>query len=524
MSSIVLAGLSWRTPDGTVLFHDLDLAFGLGRTGLVGRNGTGKTTLLRLIAGEIAPLAGQVTRPPVIGFLRQNPEARPDDKLADLFGARQALAILDRAERGEASADDLAQADWTLESRLEAALSAVGLDVPLDVPLAALSGGQRTTAGIAALMFGEPDALLLDEPTNHLDHPGRARVAAALRAWTGCVIVASHDRMLLDKMDAITELSSLGVRTYGGNYTAYRTKKASELEAAEDDLARAERGVADARDRARIASERKARTDRQGRRLRASGSQSKMLMDKAKERSEGSGGTEARLRERLTANADEALTAARGALEILQPLVMDVPPSGLAPGREVLRVEDLTFGYDPARPVLRGQSFAIRGPERVAVEGANGSGKSTLLACIAGGLDPQGGSVVPLVPAALLDQDVSLLDPGETVRDALARLDPSASENARRAALARFLFRGEDALRTIGSLSGGERLRAGLACTLGLSAPRQLLLLDEPGNHLDLDATEALEAALNAYDGALIVVSHDATFLDRIGIERRIAL
>ena len=524
MSSIVLASLSWHTPDGTPLLADLDLAFGPGRTGLVGRNGTGKTTLLRLIAGELEPATGSVTRPPRVGFLRQNPEARSNDTLADLFGVRQQLAILEQAERGEASADDLVDADWTLEARLDAALAGVGLDLPMDTALATMSGGQRTRAGLAALMFTEPDALLLDEPTNHLDRDGRAHVTEALRAWRGCVIVASHDRTLLDGMDTIVELTSLGAHSYGGNYTAYRARKASELEAAEGNLARAERNVAEAEARARTAAERKARTDRQGRRLRASGGQSKMLMDAAKDRSEGSGGANAKLRERRAAAADEALATAHGNVEVLQPLFMDVPPSGLVPGRDVLAVEGLTFGYDPALPILRDVSLVIRGPERIAIEGANGSGKSTLLACISGALRPQRGTVVSRVPFALLDQDVSLLDPSETVRDAFARLDPSATENDRRAALARFLFRGDDAHQRVGTLSGGQRLRAGLACTLGHSEPRQLLLLDEPSNHLDIDATETLEAALNAYDGALLVVSHDQAFLERIGIDRTVTL
>lgn len=169
-------------------------------------------------------------------------------------------------------------------------------------------------------------------------------------------------------------------------------------------------------------------------------------------------------------------------------------------------------------------SLRIQGPERIALIGANGTGKSTLLACIHGDLKPQIGSVAVHVPTARLDQDLTLLDPDETVRDALARIDPEAGENARRATLARFLFRGDDAHQRIGQLSGGQRLRAGLACTLGHSQPRQLLLLDEPSNHLDIEAVETLENALRAYDGALLVVSHDQEFLNRIGIDRRLTL
>lgn len=524
MSPIVLAGLSWRTPDNTALFSGLNLTFGLVRTGLVGRNGTGKTTLLRLIAGELTPSSGTITKPPKIGVLHQNPEQRVGATLADLFGATDQLAILARAEQGTATADELAGADWTIDARLEAALTSMGLDHSPDTRLSALSGGQRTRAGLAALMFAEPDALLLDEPTNHLDHLGRTRLIQALRAWQGCVIVASHDRTLLAEMDTIVELTTLGARTYGGNYNTYRDMKAAELASAESDLVRAERGVDNTRARVRLAAERKARTDRQGKQLRASGSQSKLVLDAAKERSEGAGAAAARLRNRQLDKAEAALKDAREAIEVLQPLAIDIPSSGLALGRTVLRVDKLHFGYQPDQPVLRDVSLRIQGPERIALIGANGTGKSTLLACIHGDLKPQIGSVAVHVPTARLDQDLTLLDPDETVRDALARIDPEAGENARRATLARFLFRGDDAHQRIGQLSGGQRLRAGLACTLGHSQPRQLLLLDEPSNHLDIEAVETLENALRAYDGALLVVSHDQEFLNRIGIDRRLTL
>ncbi|MEM8958507.1 MAG: ABC-F family ATP-binding cassette domain-containing protein [Pseudomonadota bacterium] len=524
MTSIVVAGLSWQTPSNAPLFTNLNLTFRPVRTGLVGRNGTGKTTLLRLIAGEIKAASGTISRPPSVGYLHQNPEHQVDATLADLFHAQDNLALLARAERGQATANDLADVDWTLEARLGTALSRMDLDAPLDTRLSSLSGGQRTRASLAALMFAEPDALLLDEPTNHLDSDGRCRVIDALRAWQGCVIVASHDRELLREMDAIVELTTLGARSYGGNFDKYRELKAAELVSAETELARAERVVRDTWARAQLAAERKSRTDRQGKQLRISGSQSKLILSTAKERSQVSGGAAARLRSRKAEAVEEAMETARQAVETLQPLNIEIPPSGLVAGRDVLHVDDLCFRYGGTTPVLDGVSLAIRGPERIAIKGRNGSGKSTLLACIQGDLQPLSGSVTRHVPMARLDQDLSLFGPNETVRDAFARVDPEAGENDRRAVLARFLFRGDDAHQRIGALSGGQRLRAGLACTLGHSQSRQLLLLDEPSNHLDIEAIETLETALIDYDGAILVVSHDEAFLERIGVERRIAL
>jgi len=522
---ITLDGLSYATPDGKSLFDNLTLTFGAERTGLVGRNGVGKSTLLRLILGELTSATGGVTVRGRLGVLRQALSPPPGASVAALMGVADALAGLRRVEAGEGTEDDLADADWTLEARLEAALADVDLaGLDLDRPAASLSGGQVTRVALAGLVATEPDLLVLDEPTNNLDAAARDLVAEVLGRWKGGAIVVSHDRALLRRMDRIVELSGLGAQVYGGGYDLYAERKA-EAEAA------AARSLADAqKDAARVAretqgmAERKARKDAAGKRSRAKGDAPKILLDAQAERAEASGGRERRLADRLKAGAADALAEAEARVERVRRLDFDLPPSGLAAGKTVLVFEDVGFGYPGGPRLLKDRSLRLVGPERVAVSGPNGSGKTTLIRLAAGELQPTEGRVTRDVRAAFLDQETALLGDAPSLVSAFRRLNPAASENAARAALARFLFRNTAAEKPVAALSGGERLRAALACVLLGDAPPQLLILDEPTNHLDLDSIGAVEAALRGYDGALLVVSHDRDFLDAIGIGREICL
>ncbi|WP_134499927.1 ABC-F family ATP-binding cassette domain-containing protein [Microvirga pakistanensis] len=523
-ASIILSKLSWSTPDGRALLSDLDLAFGLERAGLVGRNGVGKTTLLKLISGELRPHSGTVAVNGTLGILRQAVQVDPGETVADLFGIAEALALLRRAESGAATAEELADADWTLEARVAAALARVGLDVEPETRLTAISGGQCTRARLAALIFAEPDFLLLDEPTNNLDREGRTAVIDLLANWRGGAITVSHDRELLEAMDAIVELTSLGATRYGGNWSEYRERKALELAAARRDLADAEKRVEEIDRKAQETAERKARKDRAGQRKGARGDMPRILAGMRKDRSEDTGGETARVAERRRTRALEAAASARERIEVLQPLSVVLAPTKLPSGRSVLTIDSVSVGYEPGQPIIRDLSLAVTGPERIAIVGPNGSGKTTFLALVTGQLRPWTGTVRVMTDFAVFDQQVSLLDPSTSIRDNFRRINPKADENACRTALARFMFRADAALQVVSTLSGGQMLRAGLTCVLGGPTPPSLLILDEPTNHLDIDSIAAVEAGLQAYDGALLVVSHDEAFLKAIGISRRVDL
>jgi ATPase subunit of ABC transporter with duplicated ATPase domains len=524
MPFVTLSALTYTGPDGQTLFSHLDLSFGTGRTGLVGRNGVGKTTLFRLITGELTPASGTVSVAGRIGVLRQSVQPGPDETIADLFGVRADLDLLGRAMAGDANADELAEADWTLEARLDEALAALALDVGPTTLLSTLSGGQRTRAALAALVFDAPDLILLDEPTNNLDAEGRVAVAKMLAGWRGAAIVISHDRDLLDAMDAIVELTSLGATTYGGNYSHYRERKALELASAQRDLTVAERQVGEAARAAQEARERQARRDAGGRRKAAKGDMPKILLGGMKRRAEATAGGLDLLAEKQADAAQRQAAEARAKIEVLTPFAVKLRPSGLPAGKVVLRASGLSGGYDAERPVIADFSMDMIGPERVAISGPNGVGKTTLLKLLTGGLEPVAGRVQIGGPMVLLDQQVGLLDRGETIVENFRRLNPESSVNDCRAVLAAFKFRNHAALQVVGTLSGGEMLRAGLACVLGGATPPMLVALDEPTNHLDIEAIEVVEAGLRAYDGAMLVISHDPAFLKAIGVEREVVL
>lgn len=479
--------------------------------------------MLRLIAGLDAPAEGSVALAGRVGWLDQRGDPDPGEVVAETLGVADSLAVIDCILAGEGTDADLEAADWTLESRVGTALADVGLPgLALERATASLSGGEQTRLRLAALLLGEPDLLILDEPTNHLDVEGRAAILALLEQWKGGAIVVSHDRALLRRMDRIVELSGLGAEIYGGGYDLYAERKAAERAAAARDLDVADRDLAQARRETQRAVEKKARRDKAGRAFAAKASEPKILLGAMAERAENSGGREHRLAQRQLVEAQTALDEARERVERVRPLDIPMPSTGLAAGKRVLALDRVTV-LASGRRILAPVSLQMIGPERVAVTGPNGAGKSTLLALIAGITEPDEGRIERPVTAVLLDQQASVLRPNETLLEAYQRLNPEASVNRAQAGLARFLFRNKAAQRVVGTLSGGERLRAALACVMG-TRPPQLLLLDEPTNHLDLDSIAAVEAAMQAYDGALIVVSHDEDFLEAIGVERRIDL
>lgn len=519
-------GFTAATPDGRTLFKDLDLLLPTGLTALIGRNGCGKSTLLRLLAGRQRPDAGVATLHTTLAYIPQEYRPGPGESVLDLLGCRAPLLALRRiAAGGSDPADfDAVGDDWDLEARLQHELQRLGLPhLDLHQPADRCSGGELTRVLLAGALLRRPGLLLLDEPTNHLDAMARQMLLDQLRTFPGGVLVVSHDRALLDQADRIWKLSELGLKSYCGPWTAYEQAHTAEVDAAERRVAEAGAQLKQRKRQRQAVQERQQRRLSRGRRNRDNANQAKVLLDRAKERSESTTGRLGRDHATRIQDATAQKREAERLLEQIDPVALPVTRVQVPAGKRLVTLCDVRFGYGD-KPVIDGVSLDLVGPRRLALCGPNGSGKSTLLKLIAGTLVPNSGSVSRAVPCTLLDQHLGLLDDQHSALENFRRISPGLSDTEYRTRLAVLRLRHDHALRPVGQLSGGQRLKAALACLLLGPEPPPLLLLDEPTNHQDLESIAALEQALHAYSGGLIVVSHDLHFLERIGIDATLDL
>jgi ATPase subunit of ABC transporter with duplicated ATPase domains len=532
--SVVLSDVSFSWPDGTAVLDHVTAAFGAGRTGLLGANGTGKSTLLRLITGECQPSSGTVSTRGDIGYLPQNLTLSTGSTVADLLGVADTLEALRAIEAGsvEERHVDTLGGRWGVEEEARRALDDVGLTgVGVDRTVGTLSGGETVLAAVAGLRLhsgrdeGDGGVVLLDEPTNNLDRRARHSLYGAVESWRGALVVVSHDVTLLDLMDDTAELRSGALTLFGGGYGDYRRQVEQEQAAAEQALRTAEQKLrTEKRQRAQAQTtlarrQRYARTDFVNRR------KPKMIMNQRKSEAQVSAG-------KLRGDLDRKVALAQREKEQREERIrrdsairIALPDPGVPAGRRLLEFSGCSDSD--------GGPVVVQGPERIALTGPNGIGKTRLLETLVRQEhrgEPCGATRGGVCAEAFtgrigyLPQRLDHLDDDAEVIDTVRVSAPGTTVEQVRANLARFLFDGDAVHRRVGDLSGGERFRVALARILLAQPAHQVLVLDEPTNNLDLDSVDALVSALEDYHGAVVVVSHDDVFLGRLGVDTWITL
>ncbi|WP_326810062.1 ATP-binding cassette domain-containing protein [Streptomyces scopuliridis] len=523
-ASLTCSGLSFQWADGTTVFDGLSLTIGRGRTGLVGANGTGKSTLLRLLAGLLRPSQGSVSAGGSLAHLPQNvtlDTALRVDEALGIAERRGALRAIEAGDVRDTHFETIGD-DWDVEERALATLGSLGLgDVELDRTVGQMSGGETVLLRLAALLLERPEILLLDEPTNNLDLSARRRLYEAVDSWrSGVLVVVSHDLELLERVDRIAELRAGSVSWYGGGWSAYQDALATEQEAAGRMLRAAE---ADVRRQKRELEEthiKLARRQRHSKKMDAQRRAPRIVAGERKRSAQESGDKLRGLQEDRLHEARERREEAADAIRHDAEIRVSLPHTAVPAGRTVLSLRELR----PRFGRLREGNLHVHGPERIALVGRNGAGKTTVLRTLTGELAPLSGEARTFVPLRFLPQRLDVLDEELSVAANVARLAPGVADNHIRAQLARFLFKGARAEQPAGTLSGGERFRATLAAMMLAAPAPQLLMLDEPTNNLDTASVRQLTSALASYRGALLIASHDLPFLESAGITRWLIL
>ncbi len=527
---LILQNISYTHPNKDLLFNDIHLTLNHhDKVALIGNNGTGKSTLFKIITGEIKPSGGQVLKDMEPYYIPQVFGQFNDLTIAEALRIDAKLKALKEILNGSVTEENMAilDDDWTIEERCEEAMNywqLTGLD--LTQKMGALSGGQKTKVFLAGISIHNSEFVLLDEPSNHLDSVGRQLLYDFIGCTTATLLIISHDRKLLNLLDHICELSIHGIVAYGGNYDFYAEQKKLRSEALNQDIRGKEKALRKAKEKERETAERQQKLDARGKKKQEKEGTAKILMNTLRNQAENSTSKLKNVHTEKIGGISQNLQELRSALSDIEKMKFGFDNSAIHKGKILFKASGINFGYEKSLLWAEPLDLLITSGERIAIKGLNGSGKTTLIKIILGELKPQVGTIYAADNKAVyIDQDYSLIKTGLTVYEQAQQFNDSAlQEGEIKSRLNRFLFTKEDWDKSCHVLSGGERMRLMLCCLTINNRPADIIILDEPTNNLDIQNIEILTAAINEYQGTLIIVSHDEIFLEQTGVERTITL
>lgn len=525
-----LKDVSYLHPDKDVLFTHLNLNIAARqKVAIAGLNGVGKSTLLKIMAGKLLPISGVVTAENSPYYVPQVYGQFNHCTVAEALQIDRKLAALREISSGEMSEENLEilNDDWTIEDRAIQALQYWQLtDIDLRRDMSTLSGGQKTRVCLAGIQIHDPEILLLDEPSNHLDDSARQILNDFVDSFKGTLIIVSHDRNLLNSVNTIFELEAGKINIYGGNYEFYQQRKSIERQALDENVRAKEKTLRKAKETERESIERQQKLDARGKKRQEKAGLPTISMNTFRNNAEKS---TAKLKHahqgKIDSIADE-IHILRNEIPDMDKMKLDFDQSQLHNGKQLVTAQSINHSYDTETVWKESFDLDIISGDRIALIGDNGSGKTTLINIILGKCSPSQGKItIAAIRYIYIDQDYSLINDSLTVYEQAQQFNESNIQphevNIR---LHRFLFKKNDWDKACNTLSGGEKMRLLLCCLTISNAARDLLVLDEPTNNLDINSIEILTNAINSYKGTLLVVSHDRIFRESIGIKREIKL
>lgn len=527
---VILQNISYLHSNKDLLFDTITFTVNHHeKIALIGNNGVGKSTLLKIIAGTLEAADGLLKTDSKPYYIPQIFGQFNSLTIAQALQIEDKLKALQEILNGNVSEENLntLNDDWTIEDRCKEALLYWQLqDLDWNQKLETLSGGQKTKVFLAGISIHEPELVLLDEPSNHLDVEGREILYGFIKNTSSTLLIVSHDRKLLNLLNAVYELSKHGITVYGGNYDFYTEQKQIENNALSQDIQSREKALRKAKEKERETLERQNKLDSRGEKKQKKAGVSRIMMNTLRNSAENSTAKSKAVHTEKIGGISKDLQELRSSLPDIDQMKFGFDKTNLHKGKILFTATDINHSYENHLLWKNALSFQIISGQRVALKGLNGSGKTTLIKIIMGQLQPKNGKVYkPESKTIYIDQDYSLIENQISVYEQAQKFNISGlQEHDIKMKLNKFLFSQNDWNKPCFALSGGEKMRLMLCClTINNQAP-DIIILDEPTNNLDIQNIEILTAAINEYKGTLIVVSHDTIFLEEIQIDDFIKL